>query len=344
MGIFAAGGIGIDLGSSFTSVFLENRGLMLREPSRVLVNRENAKQILGVGIQAQAMLGRTVEDVMLASPIMDGAVADVELCTLLMTSLAEKAADKRKVLEKARLVVNVSQGATKVERQALFQAMQAAGAKKPAALRSPMAAALGIGLDVDKPRGVMVVDIGGGTTEIAVLSMNGIVAARAMRLGGMNMDEAIVRYFRREKNMAVGFRTAEELKRDIGTALPDLDEGEKVLLKGRNMETGKPDTIEVTSQDVRKALEEPLCALVDAMRSALENTPPELVSDVMEDGVYLSGGGAMLHGLDELIRQKTGVSVNLSEQAQDAVALGVGRAATDERLLDKLLDAASAEE
>ena len=174
--------------------------------------------------------------------------------------------------------------------------------------------------------------------------MNGIVAARAMRLGGMNMDEAIVRYFRREKNMAVGFRTAEELKRDIGTALPDLDEGEKVLLKGRNMETGKPDTIEVTSQDVRKALEEPLCALVDAMRSALENTPPELVSDVMEDGIYLSGGGAMLHGLDELIRQKTGVSVNLSEQAQDAVALGVGRAATDERLLDKLLDAASAEE
>ena len=337
MGVFSTGGVGLDLGSANVTICLENEGVVLREPSYVLTLRDNPEDVLGVGRDARQMLGRTPKDVALLSPVMDGAVADVELATLLMKSLAEKALGKRRALEKNRLVVSMSTGATRVEHAAAESAVRASGAKKAALIRGSIAAALGAGLSIEEAKGVMVVLIGGSTTEVAVLSMNGVVAARTTRTGSLSMDEAIMRYIRREKGLIIGQRTAEDLKIDLATALEiPMTEVENVTLRGRDARTGKPATAEINSLDVQRAILPALDNLLESIREAFENTPAELAEDLLTNGIHLSGGGALLEGLRERLAAMLNIPVNISENPQDEVARGACIAASDDKIYQKL--------
>ena len=374
MGFFTGEGIAIDLGSANTTIYLENEGIVLREPTSVLTLMEDPAAVLAVGGDAYAMGGRGGQQTLLQFPVMDGAVTDADLAALLMIALAEKATGRRKPMEKAQLLVSMSQGLTKVEREALLQAIRMTGAKRSIAVKTPLAAALGAGLTVDQPRGSMVVVLGGGVTEIAVLSMNAIVAARSMRTGLLSMDEAIVRYMRRKKGIIIGLSTAEDLKCDIGSAAlpqqdedlddlleegPGLDEsnpegtqdeadappqGEKALLKGRDVKTGKPTTVTVTTRDIALALREPVRLMLDAIKDALGRMPKELAGDILEAGITLSGGGALLRGLAPLLAERAGLPVSVGEHPHEDVILGLGMLAGDEKLLRGALEAGSAQE
>lgn len=338
MGVFSTGGVGIDLGSANLTICLENEGVVLREPSYVLTMREDAEDVLGVGRDARQMLGRTPKDVALLSPVMDGAVADVDLATLLMKSLSEKALGRRRALEKNRLVVSMSTGATRVEHDALQSAVRGAGAKRAALIRASVAAALGAGLSIEEARGVMVVLIGGSTTEVAVLSMNGVVAARSTRTGSLALDEAIMRYVRREKGIIIGQRTAEDLKVDLGTALEiPMEDVENVTLRGRDARTGRPATAEVNALDIQRAILPALDNLLESIREAFENTPAELAEDLLTHGIHLSGGGALLEGLRERLNALLNIPVSIGENPQDEVALGACAAASDDKIYQKLI-------
>lgn len=337
MGVFSTGGVGLDLGSANVTICLENEGVVLREPSYVLTLRDDPDEVLGVGRDARQMLGRTPKDVALLSPVMDGAVADVEQATLLMKSLAEKALGKRRALEKNRLVVSMATGATRVEHAAAQSAVRASGAKKAALIRASIAAALGAGLSIEEAKGVMVVLIGGSTTEVAVLSMNGVVAARTTRTGSLALDEAIMRYIRREKGLIIGQRTAEDLKIDLATALEiPMTEVENVTLRGRDARTGKPATAEINALDVQRAILPALDNLLESIREAFENTPAELAEDLLTNGIHLSGGGALLEGLRERLAAMMNIPVNISENPQDEVARGACIAASDDKIYQKL--------
>lgn len=373
MAMFSGDGIGVDLGSSTTKIHLAGEGIVLREASSVLALKSDSQQVISLGDEARAMLGRTAEETMLYAPVMDGAVTDVDIAALLVLALTERATGRRKPMEKSRLMLSVSLGLTKVERQAIETVARLAGSKRTSYVKTPLAAALGAGLNVSEPRGIMVAVLGGGTTEIAVLSMNGIVAARSMRTGSLSMDEAIVRYVRKKKGLIIGLRTAEDIKCDIGSAqLPDYDvdegggicadqpeaqpeggeadereraqpEGERVLLKGRDAKTGLPMTVEITTRDIALALREPVRILVDALSDALMRTPEELASDVLSEGIHLSGGGALLVGLAEVLSEHTGVPVHVSEHPEDDVLMGIGRLLDDERLYQACLEAGTVE-
>lgn len=337
MGVFSTGGVGLDLGSANVTICLENEGVVLREPSYVLTLRDDPDEVLGVGRDARQMLGRTPKDVALLSPVMDGAVADVEQATLLMKSLAEKALGKRRALEKNRLVVSMATGATRVEHAAAQSAVRASGAKKAALIRASIAAALGAGLSIEEAKGVMVVLIGGSTTEVAVLSMNGVVAARTTRTGSLALDEDIMRYIRREKGLIIGQRTAEDLKIDLATALEiPMTEVENVTLRGRDARTGKPATAEINALDVQRAILPALDNLLESIREAFENTPAELAEDLLTNGIHLSGGGALLEGLRERLAAMLNIPVNISENPQDEVARGACIAASDDKIYQKL--------
>ena len=337
MGVFSTGGVGLDLGSANVTICLENEGVVLREPSYVLTLRDDPDEVLGVGRDARQMLGRTPKDVALLSPVMDGAVADVEQATLLMKSLAEKALGKRRALEKNRLVVSMATGATRVEHAAAQSAVRASGAKKAALIRASIAAALGAGLSIEEAKGVMVVLIGGSTTEVAVLSMNGVVAARTTRTGSLALDEAIMRYIRREKGLIIGQRTAEDLKIDLATALEiPMTSVENVTLRGRDARTGKPATAEINALDVQRAILPALDNLLESIREAFENTPAELAEDLLTNGIHLSGGGALLEGLRERLAAMLNIPVNISENPQDEVARGACIAASDDKIYQKL--------
>ena len=337
MGVFSTGGVGLDLGSANVTICLENEGVVLREPSYVLTLRDDPDEVLGVGRDARQMLGRTPKDVALLSPVMDGAVADVEQATLLMKSLAEKALGKRRALEKNRLVVSMATGATRVEHAAAQSAVRASGAKKATLIRASIAAALGAGLSIEEAKGVMVVLIGGSTTEVAVLSMNGVVAARTTRTGSLALDEAIMRYTRREKGLIIGQRTAEDLKIDLATALEiPMTEVENVTLRGRDARTGKPATAEINALDVQRAILPALDNLLESIREAFENTPAELAEDLLTNGIHLSGGGALLEGLRERLAAMLNIPVNISENPQDEVARGACIAASDDKIYQKL--------
>lgn len=337
MGVFSTGGVGIDLGSANVTICLENEGIVLREPSYVLTMRDDIDDILAVGRDARQMLGRTPKDVALLSPIMDGAVGNVELATALLRTLSEKALGKRRALEKNRLAVSISQGCTRVELQALENAVRSAGAKKASLLRSPVAAALGAGVPIDDPRGCMMVIIGGSTTEVAVLSMNGVAAARSTRTGSLSIDEAIMRFIRREKGLIIGQRTAEDLKIDLGSCrdLPHI-ENETATLRGRDARTGKPTTVDVTAHDVHNAIMPTLDILLESIREAFENTPAEMAEDILQRGVFLSGGGAQLDGLTERLSDMLHMNVTVGENPQDDVAKGCCLAASDARLAQRL--------
>ena len=337
MGVFSTGGVGIDLGSANVTICLENEGIVLREPSYVLAMREDSEDVLGVGRDARQMLGRTPKDVVLLSPVMDGAVADIGLATLLMRTLSEKALGKRRALEKNRLVVSMSTGATRVEHDAAEDAVRGAGAKRAALIRASVAAALGAGMSIEEARGVMIVLIGGSTTEVAVLSMNGVVAARTTRTGSLSMDEAIMRYVRREKGLIIGQRTAEDLKVDLGTALEiPMDKLENVTLRGRDARSGRPAVAEINALDIQRAILPALDTLLETIREAFENTPAELAEDIITHGIRLSGGGALLEGLRERLSALLNVPVTIGENPQDEVALGACMAASDEKIYQKL--------
>ena len=337
MGVFSSGGVGLDLGSANITICLENEGIVLREPSYILAMREDSEEVLGVGRDARQMLGRTPKDVVLLSPVMDGAIADIDQATLLMKALSEKALGKRRALEKNRLVVSMPTSATRVEHAAAEAAARGAGAKRTALIRASIAAAIGGGLSIEEAKGIMLVLIGGSTTEVAVLSMNGIVAARSTRTGSLAMDEAIMRYIRREKGLIIGQRTAEDLKIDLGTALEiPMSDVENVTLRGRDAKTGRPATAEINSLDIQRAILPELDRLLESIREAFENTPAELAEDILTHGVRLSGGGALLTGLRERLEQMLGVPVSIGENPQDEVATGACIAASDDRIYQKL--------
>ena len=336
MGVFSTGGVGIDLGSAKVSICLENEGVVLSEPSYVLTLRDEVEEVLAVGREARQMLGRTPKEVSLISPIMDGAVADVELATALMRTLSEKALGKRRALERSRLVASISLGCTRVEQGAIEATVRAAGAKRAALLRTPIAAALGAGVPIEDARGCMMIVIGGSTTEVSVLSMNGIAAARSTRTGSLAVDEAIMRYIRREKGLIIGQRTAEDLKVDLGSVrdLATLST-EAVTLRGRDARSGKPATVEINAQDIHKAIMPTVDNLLETIREAFENTPAEMVEDILQRGVFLSGGGAQLDGLCERLADMLSLSITVGEKPQDDVALGCCIAASDDRIAQR---------
>ena len=343
MSVFSSGGIGIDLGSANAVVYLENQGVVLREPACALVNRDNSGDVIALGREARRLLGRTGEDAIMVSPVSDGGVADQDLAAMLLLSAAEKASEKRRPFEKSRLAVSVPHGATRVERAALASAIGLAGAKRAIMVKSGVAAALGAGVRIDRPQGVLVISVGSSLTEISILSMNGVVASRTMKAGSLAFDEAIVRYVRRVKGLVIGMSTAEDLKKDIGTAKKP-ENGAEVLLRGRHVVTGKPSTESVNASDVYLALNEPIRAIVESVCDALYNVPPELTGDILDSGIYLTGGGALLDGFADRLKSETQLTVNVSAHPEDDTAIGVGRVACDDRLARALVNAFSAYE
>ena len=335
MGVFSSGGVGIDLGSANVTIFLESEGVVLREPSYVLASRDDPDNVLACGRDARQMLGRTPRAAMLVSPVMDGAVGDIEMTTTLLRELSEKAIGRRRALDRTRVVVSMGLGVTRVERAALEEAVKALDARRAALVRSTVAAAVGAGVSIDEPKGVMVVNIGGSTTEVAVLSADGVAASRSVRTGGMALDEAIIRYIRNEKGLVIGQRTAEDLKMDLGSAT-EPEEDTTVRVKGRSVHTGRPETIEITNRDIYLALRAPVELLVDAIKDALANTPAELAGDLMDKGIHLSGGGALLSGLNQLLHEATQLPVITSDLPQDDVAMGLARISAEERVIARL--------
>jgi rod shape-determining protein MreB len=347
MASFGAGAIGVDLGSEHTTVYVSSENIMYSAPSRVLVSSGNQQDVLAVGHEAKALSGRTSIDVELISPIISGAVADIDMAALLLVALIEKATGRKRALDKNSLAVNIPTGLTYVERSALIQVMNATGCRRMATIKAPVAAAIGAGLDIKKPKGVMVAVIGGGTIEIAVMSMGAVIAARFVRGGSSAMDDAIARWFWREKGIVIGQKTAEQLKVEIGTALDSAEserDDEPVLLKGREARSGKPMTIETNRRDILAALDQPVKYIVDLMRNALYNAPPELAADILEQGLFLSGGGALLHGLAGRLKRDTGLKTHLSEHTDQDIALGIGTALTDDKLYQVLVEAGSADD
>lgn len=319
--------MGIDLGTANTLIYLKNKGIILREPSVVAIRNDNTKQVLAVGDEAKEMIGRTPGNIVAIRPLKDGVIADFDV-TQSMLRLFLKKVTNNSAFVRPRIVVCFPSGVTEVERRAIEEATKQAGAREVFLMEEPMAAAIGAGLPVNEPTGSMVVDIGGGTTEVAVISLGGIVTSKSLRIAGDELDQSIVTYIKREYNLMIGERTAELVKMEIGSAYPE--EVERAMdIKGRDLVTGLPKVINVTSNEIREALKEPVTAIIDAIKSTLEKTPPELSADVMDKGIMLTGGGAMLHGLDRLVNQETHMPVNIAECPLDCVAVGAGKALSE---------------
>lgn len=316
--------IGIDLGTANTLVNVKSKGIVVREPSVVAI-REGTNEVLDVGLGAKQMIGRTPGNIIAIRPLKDGVIADFEVTSKMLKYFIERACPKTSIFSAPRVVVGVPSGVTAVEKRAVIEAAISAGAKAAFLIEEPMAAAIGAGLPVAEPNGSMVVDIGGGTTEIAVISLGGIVTALSIRVGGDEMDEAIVHYIRKEYSLMIGERTAENIKMTIGSAYP-MKEELKMDITGRNLLSGLPKTQSVGSNEILDALREPINAIVEGIKMSLEKTPPELASDIMMQGIMLTGGGALLKGLDVLIRKETGMPVQIAEEPLDCVAKGTGMA------------------
>ena len=313
----------VDLGTANTLVYVRGRGIVLNEPSVVAVNVRDGRP-LAVGLEAKRMIGRTPSHIQAIRPLKDGVIADFEICEKMLRYFIHKVHQRRWV--KPRMVICVPSGITGVEQRAVQEAAEYAGARKPAyIIEEPMAAAIGAGLPVQEPTGNMIVDIGGGTTEVAVISLGGIVASQSVRVAGDELDEAIIQYIKKEYSLALGERTAEEVKIAIGAALP-LERELHMEVRGRDLIAGLPRTIPLTSSEVMEALEQPLQQIVTAVRGVLEETPPELSSDIIDKGMVMSGGGALLRNSDKLLTQVTGVPCHVAENALNCVALGTGLA------------------
>ena len=321
LGLFS-NDLAIDLGTANTLVYVKGKGIVLREPSVVTVHRES-KQILAVGNEAKAMLGRTPGNIVAIRPMKDGVIANFDITEAMLRYFIQKV-HSRKTLVRPRMVICVPTGITQVEKRAVRDSAENAGAREVYLIEEPMAAAIGVGLPIEEPGGSMIVDIGGGTTEVAVISLAGIVYAQSVRVGGDEMDEAIISYIKRNYNLLIGERTAEEIKMSIGSAY-QVGERKTIEIKGRDLVAAIPKTIVVSDEEIRDSLSEPINAIVEAVRSALESTPPELAADIVDRGIVLAGGGSLLRGLDILLRDETGLPVTVAEDPLSAVVIGTGQ-------------------
>jgi rod shape-determining protein MreB len=312
----------VDLGTANTLVYVRGRGIVLNEPSVVAVSAKDDR-LLAVGTEAKRMIGRTPAYIQAVRPLKDGVIADFEMCEKMLRYFIHKVHQRR--WSKPRMVICVPSGITGVEQRAVQEAAEFAGARKPAhIIEEPMAAAIGAGLPVSEPSGSLVVDIGGGTTEVAVISLGGIVASQSVRVGGDELDDSIVQYIKKEYSLALGERTSEEVKIALGSAWP-LQEELHAEIRGRDLVTGLPKTIVTSTDEIREAIEEPVSAIVDAVKTTLDKTPPELAADIMEKGIMLAGGGALLHGLDARLQHETGMPILTAQNPLHCVAIGSGQ-------------------
>ncbi|WP_321532557.1 rod shape-determining protein [uncultured Desulfuromonas sp.] len=322
-GIFS-NDLAIDLGTANTLVYLKSKGIVVSEPSVVAVQKDatGAKKVLAVGVEAKKMLGRTPGSIVAIRPMKDGVIADFDITEEMLRYFIHKV-HNRKALVRPRIVICVPSGITQVEKRAVKESAESAGAREVYLIEEPMAAAIGAGLPITEANGNMIVDIGGGTTEVAIISLAGIVYAKSVRVGGDKLDEAVTQYIKRKYNMLIGERTAEQIKIEIGSAYAGEEE-DTMDVKGRDLVTGIPRTITINSEEIRDALAETVNAIVEAVRVALERTPPELAADIVDRGIILAGGGAQLRNLDELLRRETGLPVMIADDPLSCVVLGSG--------------------
>ena len=332
LGLFS-NDLAVDLGTANTLVYVKGKGIVLREPSVVTVHKDS-KKILAVGSEAKAMLGRTPGGIVAIRPMKDGVIANFDITEAMLRYFTQKV-HNRKTLVRPRMIICVPSGITQVERRAVRDSAENAGAREVYLVEETMAAAIGVGLPIEEPGGSMIVDIGGGTTEVAIISLAGIVYAQSVRVGGDEMDEAIISYIKRNYNLLIGERTAEQIKIDIGSAC-QVGDRKTVEIKGRDLVAAIPKTIAVSDEEIRDALSETVNAIVEAVRSALESTPPELAADIVDRGIVLAGGGSLLRGIDLLLREETGLPVTVAEDPLSAIVMGTGKVLDELDLLGKL--------
>ncbi len=335
MGVFGwfSKDLGIDLGTANTLVHVKGKGVVIREPSVVAI-QNNSKKVLAVGEEAKRMIGRTPGNIVAIRPMKEGVIADFDVTQDMLKYFIKKATAKTLGLH-PRIVVCVPSGITEVEKRAVEEATRQAGAREAYLVEEPMAAAIGAGLPVNEPTGSMIVDIGGGTCEVAIISLGGIVTSRSLRVGGNKLDDSIIHYIKKEYNLMVGERTAEEIKITIGSAFPKAEEL-SMDIRGRDLVTGLPKTLRITSTEILDALREPVNSILDDIKLTLEKTPPELAADIMDKGIMLTGGGALLDGMDDLIKEETGMPVHIAEEPLDCVAIGAGRVVEEIETLKKV--------
>jgi rod shape-determining protein MreB len=334
LGLFSKD-MGIDLGTANSLVYVKGKGIVLREPSVVAIQKET-NQVLAVGEEAKQMIGRTPGNITAIRPMKDGVIADFDITQAMIKYFINRAIRGTTFLVKPRVVISVPSGVTAVEERAVREAALQAGAREAYLIEEPMAAAIGAGLPVHEPTGNMIVDIGGGTTEVAVISLGGIVTSRSIRVAGDEMDDAIIQHVKRTYNLMIGERTAEHIKIELGTAYPlDLVETEEV--RGRDLVSGLPKTVTITSEEIYKALSEPVASILEAIKVTLEKTPPELAADIMDRGIMMAGGSSLLRGLDRLISETTGMPVHSAEEPLIAVAYGAGQVLENIDILRRVL-------
>jgi rod shape-determining protein MreB len=326
--------MGIDLGSANTLVHVKSKGIVLKEPSVVAISRDTGA-ILAVGEEAKQMIGRTPGNIIAIRPMRDGVIADFDVTESMLKYFISRSLKSRPFI-KPRVVVGVPSGVTEVEKRAVIDATLQAGAREAYLIEEPMAAAIGAGLEVHEPAGNMVVDIGGGTTEVAIISLGGIVTSKSIRVGGDEMDDAIAYYIKKEYNLMIGERTAEQIKITIGSASPGANK-ESMDIRGRDLVTGLPKTISITANEINNALSEPVNNIVEAIKVTLEKTPPELAADIMDRGIVMTGGGSLLTGLDKRVNSETGMPVHIAEEPMNCVAMGTGKVLEELDLLKRVL-------
>ncbi len=328
--------LAIDLGTANTLIYAKGEGIICSEPSVVAVHESPGgnKKVLAVGNEAKKMLGRTPGSIVAIRPMKDGVIADFEITEAMLRYFIQKVHNRKKMV-RPRIIICVPSGITQVEKRAVKESAEYAGAREVYLIEEPMAASIGAGLPVTEPSGNMIVDIGGGTTEVAVISLSGIVYSKSVRIGGDRLDEAIVQYVKRKYNLLIGEMTAETIKMDIGTVSPKGNHKTREV-KGRDLVAGIPKTVEVNSEEIQEAMSEPVKSIVEAVRIALERTPPELASDIVDKGIVLAGGGAMLDGLDDLLKQETGLPVTIAEDPLSCVVMGSGKVLDELTLLKEI--------
>jgi rod shape-determining protein MreB len=326
--------VAIDLGTCTTLIYVNGRGIVLNEPTVVAIDVKT-KKCLAAGDEAKKMLGRTPNEIRAIRPMKDGVIADFEMVELLLRTFIEKV-QKKRLFTRPRIIICVPSGITEVEKRAVRDSAEAAGAREVFLVSEPIAAAIGIGLPVHLPTGNMIIDIGGGTTEIAVIALSGIVTNSSVRTAGDEMDDAILQYIKKNFNLIIGEQTAEQIKIEIGNAFPTVEDN-NIEVRGRDLVSGIPKTIKLTSHEVREAIQEPLSMIIEAIRLTLEKTPPELASDIVNSGIYLAGGGALLRGIDILIREESNLPVTVADEPNKAVVIGAGKILEDMPTFEKVI-------
>ncbi len=331
---FVAHDVGVDLGTSNTLVYVKHKGIAISEPTIVVVESSNERKVRAVGDDAKIMLGRTTTGLMAVRPMREGVITDFDMTEILLQYFTRKAIGSSYIV-KPRLFLTYPCSISAIERRAVMEAAKLSGSRHVHLVEKPFASALGSGLPVFDPNGCMVVDIGGGTTDVAVISLGGVVISHSIRVGGVKMDEAIINFIKREFNILIGDRTAEEVKLDLGAALP-IREERRARIRGRDLVTNLPQTTEITSSQIYQAIREPCLAVLAAIKWVLERTPPELAADIMHNGIYLTGGGSLLYGMDQLIASELGIPVLLAKEPMDCAALGLGNIIENFELLQHL--------